>query len=186
MDKDELIKGIVKPLGRWSEPAPPGEGCPYDHCRTAGDPFYRVEWKSWKDHDWYSVALHQRDTEVYITSEPTLATAKAAAEADYRASIASALDLDKLEALAARLAEVEAGIAYTRHTDTMNDIVLLGLARDEAILRAETAEAERDHLTKELDQARGLLRRSYDVLDRAPPHKRQTNLMSDIGRYLFK
>jgi hypothetical protein len=61
------------------------------------------------------------------------------------------------EALAARLAEVEAGIAYTQHTDTMNDLVLLGLARDEATARAEAAEAERDRLAAELAEARAAL-----------------------------
>jgi hypothetical protein len=56
---------------------------------------------------------------------------------------------DMLEALAAKLAEVKrdrdelrAAKWAEKHTDTMNDMVQMGMARDEAMARAEAAEAE--------------------------------------------
>jgi len=101
MTPDQMIAAIVKPLGPWSDPAPPNEQVPYDHCQTEGDPSYRIEWKSWKLYDSYAVYLIQHGTEVYVTSEPTLAAAQAAAEADYRARIAALLDLGKVVALVA-------------------------------------------------------------------------------------
>lgn len=57
---------------------------------------------------------------------------------------------DMMESLAARLAEVEAGIAYTRHTDTMNDLVLMGLARDEAEAKLAASEAREAKLREAL------------------------------------
>ena len=45
-------------------------------------------------------------------------------------------------ALAARIAELEVQKWEVQHTDTMNTLVQMGMARDEAIARAERAEAE--------------------------------------------
>lgn len=63
---------------------------------------------------------------------------------------------EAVPALAARVAELEADIAYTRHTDTMNDIVLMGLARDAAEADLATA---RNAALEELQGAVQLLRR---------------------------
>jgi uncharacterized membrane protein len=65
---------------------------------------------------------------------------------------------EAVPALAAKLAEVErdrdelrAAKWAEKHTDTMNDMVQMGMARDEAMARAEAAETEVARLREALD-----------------------------------
>jgi hypothetical protein len=103
MDRDMILRAVCKGLGPWSEPLPPNDQVSYDHCQTVGNHTYRVEWKSWKERDCYSVFLVQYGAEVYVTSELTLAAAQAAAETDHRARIAEAINLDLILGLVAAL-----------------------------------------------------------------------------------
>jgi hypothetical protein len=84
------------------------------------------------------------------------------------------------EAWASRLAEVEAERDAlkaakwdVKHTDTMNEIVQMGMARDEAEARADRLAREVDALRKACNQARlslaGYISRQagIDAIDRA-------------------
>jgi hypothetical protein len=106
MDRDMILRAVCKGLGPWSEPLPPNDQVSYDHCQTVGNHTYRVEWKSWKERDCYSVFLVQYGAEVYVTSELTLADAKAAAATDHRARIAEAINLDLIAGLVDGLEDV--------------------------------------------------------------------------------
>ena len=61
---------------------------------------------------------------------------------------------DRIEALTAERDELAAAKWNKQHADTMNDIVLMGLARDAATARAEKAEAK---LAKAVEAASPLL-----------------------------
>ena len=65
-----------------------------------------------------------------------------------------------MDAQAARIAELEAQKWEVQHTDTMNTLVQMGMARDEAIARAERAEAE----VARLRDANAALRAGNDLL----------------------
>ncbi len=40
----------------WTDPAPPDADCPYDHVYGAAGPVkFRIEWKSWKKYNSYSL-----------------------------------------------------------------------------------------------------------------------------------
>lgn len=74
----------------WSEPAPPGPACCYDHV-VAASPLgeFRIEWKGWKEYDTPCVYL---DGEFFDTpAASTLDAAKAVAQ-DHVDAIARALN----------------------------------------------------------------------------------------------
>ncbi len=96
MDKDELIRGLVKPL-IWES----GLFCDQDAFYSAyPNPGWSVVQFSSRNGRW---AVDDPFGNASDDDWETASEAKAAAEADYRARIAAALDLDKLRAL------VEAG-----------------------------------------------------------------------------
>ena len=59
----------------WSDPSPPNDFCPYDHC-SAKVPFgtMRIEWKSWKDYPSYCLYFDAGET--FIGSFDSLDRAK--------------------------------------------------------------------------------------------------------------
>ena len=59
----------------WSDPSPPNDFCPYDHC-SAKAPFgtMRIEWKSWKDYPGYCLYFDAGET--FIGSFDSLDRAK--------------------------------------------------------------------------------------------------------------
>jgi hypothetical protein len=59
---------------------------------------------------------------------------------------------DRIEALTAERDELAAAKWNKQHADTMNDIVLMGLARDAATARAEKAEAKLAKAVEELER----------------------------------
>lgn len=64
----------------WSDPSPPNDFCPYDHC-SAKVPFgtMRIEWKSWKDYPNYCLYFDAGET--FIGSFDSLDQAKSHAAA---------------------------------------------------------------------------------------------------------
>jgi hypothetical protein len=70
-----------------------------------------------------------------------------------------------IEALAAERDALKAAKWDVRHTDTMNDMVMMGLARDSEAERAEKAETDRDRLAAERDALRAALRQIAAPLD---------------------
>ena len=64
----------------WSDPSPPNDFCPYDHC-SANVPFgtMRIEWKSWKDYPGYCLYFDAGET--FIGSFDSLDQAKSHAAA---------------------------------------------------------------------------------------------------------
>ncbi len=79
MERDKLLKALVKPLGKWTRNRM-GDWCAGDYT-IMGQRLYH-------NSDLYKGRGYR-----------SLKAAQAAAEADYRARIAAALDLDKVVAL---------------------------------------------------------------------------------------
>jgi hypothetical protein len=75
-----------------------------------------------------------------LTPEYIDSVCRAAPFADNDAGIPQMVAL--IRALSARLAALEAAKWNVQHTDTMNTIVQMGMARDQAESRAEAAEAQ--------------------------------------------
>jgi hypothetical protein len=86
MSTAEPVSVTVKPL-EWTQPQGPNDTCSYDHVQATGVWFYSIEWKSWKNHDYFTV---YRD-ENFLSAENDLEAAKAAAQADYETRILTAL-----------------------------------------------------------------------------------------------
>lgn len=59
-----------------------------------------------------------------------------------------------------------------QHADTMNDMVLMGMARDEAIVRATQAERQRDELRKALE-----------TIGEMAPSTCETSLAHDMAQF---
>ena len=82
----------------WSDPSPPNDFCPYDHC-SANVPFgtMRIEWKSWKDYPNYCLYFDAGET--FIGSFDSLDRAKEHA--------AAVIEADREAIRAEQAAEVE-------------------------------------------------------------------------------
>lgn len=88
VDIDVLIRGIVKGLGPWVQTATNAWECGHYHINHR-----------WPHNDGPFYVSVSRGAEVGVVrlgQHSTLAAAQAAAEADYRARIAAALDMDAL------------------------------------------------------------------------------------------
>ncbi len=101
MDNDKLIAAICRPLV-WREACDGNRK--KGECFSARDLVRFAPITAHKKHDgwWLNV-----DCKTYLT----LAAAQAAAEADYRACIAAALDLDKI----GRLVEAAKRVSFNKH-----------------------------------------------------------------------
>ncbi len=99
-EKDAILAALVKPLGEWKRfPDFPREGV---GCWTSTG--YGVVPDDDLDADDVEFELHhQKKSHGYY---PTLAAAQAAAEADYRARIAAALNMDAVAELVEAAIEV--------------------------------------------------------------------------------
>jgi hypothetical protein len=102
--EQKIIAGLVRPLMWETTPAVPD----YWRARVEGVGAYEIYMLGDEQ-----FALDRMDVRggVIVGRFPTLAAAQASAEADYRARIAAALDLDKLTAL------VEAGSYMLNHAE---------------------------------------------------------------------
>ena len=95
MSEDDILRAVVKgPV--WDEGNRYGDACAWQAETEKGRFCYGVD---------LAGLFYMQTPEREHDGFPTLAAAQAAAEADYRARIATALDLDKLEALTAFIAE---------------------------------------------------------------------------------
>jgi hypothetical protein len=93
---------------------------------------------------------------------------------------------DTLRALSARLAALEAAKWDVQHTDTMNSIVQIGMARDQAEARAKALEAQ---LAQAVDATRTDTIPSQDALIRAAlevASRRIYVLVSNEGRGFYR
>lgn len=96
---DEIIKALVRPL-KWEEVA--------SDYHSGATPMFRpiIVKRHWKGH-WIVVQSTNGYTEFFAGGKfGTSAAAKAAAEADYRARMAAALDLTVVERLVEALNEI--------------------------------------------------------------------------------
>jgi DNA primase len=84
--------------------------------------------------------LHTLATETRLMAEKDARIAELMKHVDYSRTRLYDME-DRATAAEVRVAELEAAKWNVRHTDTMNDMVLMGLARDEAEARATAAEA---------------------------------------------
>lgn len=96
MTTDEILRAVMKPLGPWGNWSA-SHRIVLEAQTSAG--LYRITQRFFPE-DRFALELPSND----VRYHSTLAAAQAAAEADYRARIAAALDLDKIVAL------VEAGM----------------------------------------------------------------------------
>jgi len=97
----------------------------------------------------FNVQTRLKDREQFVMSIP--------ARPDHDMDLILANAAATLRALAAERDALKAAKWDVRHTDTMNDMVMMGLARDSEAERAEKAEADRDRLAAERDALRGAL-----------------------------
>lgn len=91
MTTDEIVKRLAKPLGPWTQSASNAWECGHYHIN-----------QHWPHNDGPFYVSVSRGAEVGVArlgQFPTLAAAQAAAEADYRARIAAALDLEPVAKL---------------------------------------------------------------------------------------
>ena len=117
-DRDTILRAVVKPLPReWKD-----DGRGYIHAWS-----YRI-----RPHGprW---ALSFSDAATGLVADhPTLAAAQAAAEADYRARMGAALDLDKVLALVAKVDAFRKRETDENYSEMLRAIAALG-EREEGV-----------------------------------------------------
>jgi len=150
---------------QWSDHSPPNDSCHYDHV-VCGTPLgtFRIEWKSWKDHDSYCLFLE----EDFVGSDYSL---------DYAKTLAEQHAVERVTDISAMMAPAFVGVDLAKGQDQTARWL---------VLPEEGSAGEAEMVKRMIERSYGSdWMKDPDLLRSMPHHRAQIRQVLDMLRAAF-